>query len=395
VIAAVGPDARVFDFSNQPATLYYLLREPSPTRYLHVSMAIRERNQADLIDELEADPPELVLYWSSQVGLPYWDGIINPVRHYDVSQYVLENYRPWLSVQGQVFYLRNDIEAPDVASFAGALSAAPDAVDPATVIPPCDWGTAPAFLDSADQVGTDGEALATEPVVAVAKYIGWAPGVDGAAPARVLAVRADGRVVSEAPATGPRPDLAVSAPEGVNAGFALDAPLVAGELAEDLHLVAVTGDGAAVAVGDSPALPAGTALGWSGGSAVVAGAARGGSIDGFGVADPPEDERIVRVDLPAGATESRDWLEVETEDGPVDADFQLTNTPGSAAVDVSGEPIGQGIHFETLAKQEGRYLVQGAACPQWRGFGSGPLYLQYDAAVDVTLTLQRSLTPLG
>jgi hypothetical protein len=395
VIAAVGPDTRVFDFSNQPATLYYLLREPSPTRYFHISLAIGEDSQADLIGELAADPPELVLYWSSQVGLPYWDGIINPVRHYDVSQYVVENYRPWLSIQGQVFYLRNDIEAPDVASFAGELSAAPGTVDVAREIPPCDWGTAPAFLDSADQVGTEGETLATEPVVAVAKYAGWAPGVDGAAPGRVLAVRGDGRVVSEAPATGARPDLAVTAPDGVNAGFALDAPLVAGELAEDLHLVAVTSEGAAVAVGDSPPLPAGTALDWSGGAAVVAGAPGGGSIEGFGVADPPRGKRIVRVDLPAGATESHDWLELETDGGPVGANFLLTNTPGDTTLDVSAEPIGQGIHFETLAKDEGRYLVQGAACPQWRAFGSGPLYLQYDEPVDVTLTLQRSLAPLG
>jgi hypothetical protein len=150
-----------------------------------------------------------------------------------------------------------------------------------------------------------------------------------------------------------------------------------------------------VAVGDSPPLPAGTALDWSGGAAVVAGAPGGGSIEGFGVADPPRGKRIVRVDLPAGATESHDWLELETDGGPVGANFLLTNTPGDTTLDVSAEPIGQGIHFETLAKDEGRYLVQGAACPQWRAFGSGPLYLQYDEPVDVTLTLQRSLAPLG
>jgi hypothetical protein len=394
VIGAVGPHARVFDFSNQPATLYYLLEEPSPTRYFHVSMAIREKNQEDLVEELEADPPELVLYWGTQLGLTSWDGIINQVRHYDVSQYVLENYTPWLSVHGQLFYLRNDIEPPDVASFADELTVGPDTVDLAESLPPCDWGTAPTYLRSAEQVGTDGETLGTEPVVAIAWFAGWAPGFAGAPPERVLAVNGEGRVVSEARAATPAPDGPAAGPEG-NAAFELTAPLVTGELAEDVHLVAVTLDGVAVAVGDSAPLPVGTELSWSGGTAAVADAAVGGSIEGFNVTAPAADTRIVRVDLPAGATESFDWLEMEMDGSPADAAFTLTNTPGSPVPDVRGEPIGQGIHFQALAKQEGRYLVQGAACPQWQGFGDGPMYLQYNVPNDVTLTLQRSLEPVG
>ena len=55
VVEAVGPDARLLDFTNQPALVYSLLGLDSPTRYFHVSMAIRAPNQADLIDELEAE----------------------------------------------------------------------------------------------------------------------------------------------------------------------------------------------------------------------------------------------------------------------------------------------------------------------------------------------------
>jgi hypothetical protein len=393
VIDAVGPDARVFDLSNQPATLYYLLGLPSPTRYVHVSMAIREPNQTDLIEELEAEPPELVLYWSDTMGLPHWDGIINPVRHYDVSQYVLENYRPWVAVHGQTFYLRNDIDPPDVASFAGDLS-----VEPATYLrgdlPPCDWGTAPMYLDSAPQVGTDGETLVTELVVALAQFTGWAAPVDGVVPHRVLAVTGDGRVVSEARADQPRPDLAPTDPESVNSGFTLTAPLVAGELADDVHVMAVTEGGAVAAVGDGAPLAAGTALRWSGGTAVV-GSGAGGSIDGSGITAPPADERILRVDLPPGSTETYDWLEVDLAGEPAEVAFTLTDTYGSNELDVSARPIGQGIHFETLARDIDRFLVQGASCAQWREFGGDTLYLRYGVPNDVTLTLQRSVVPPG
>jgi hypothetical protein len=329
---------------------------------------------------LEADPPELVLYWSDTMGLPHWDGIINPVRHYDVSQYLLENYRPWVAVHGQSFYLRNDIDPPDVASFAGHLSVEP-ATDLRGALPPCDWGTAPMFLDSAPQVGTDGETLVTEPVVALAQFIGWAAPVDGVVPHRVLAVTGGGRVVSEARADQPRPDLAPTDPESVNSGFTLTAPLVAGELADDIHVMAVTEDGAVATVGDRAPLAAGTALRWSGGTAVVGAA--------------PADERSLRVDLPPGSTETYDWLEVDVAGEPADVAFTLTDTYGSQELDVSARPIGQGIHFETLARDIERFLVQGASCAQWREFGGDTLYLQSGALDDVTLTLQRSVVPPG
>jgi len=396
VIESVGPDARVFDFTNQPATLHYLLGLPSPTRYFHVSMAIRERNQADLINELEADPPELVLYWTTVVGQPAWDGITNQVRHYDVSQYILEHYRPWVSVHGQVFYLRDDIAPPDVTALAAEVSTPPITQELAGELPLCDWGTAPMFLDSAEQVGTDGERLATEPVVREAQYSGWAAPVGSVVPTRVLAVRSDGTVVSEARANVSRPDLAAGAPESVASGFLIVVPLVSGETAEDIHLVGVTADGWAAAVGSSPPLPVGTELHYSAGRrAVVVPATATGSIDVAAIGGTTGDDRLFRVDLPAGAIADHDWLEVASGGEPADGTYLLTDTPGSLEPGLDGSLLGQGIRFGTLERGTDRYLLQAASCPQWRDFAGGTLYLSSSSGRDVRLTLQRSLDPPG
>jgi hypothetical protein len=320
------------------------------------------------------------------------------VRHYDVSQYVLEHYRPWVSVHGQLFYLRNDIDPPDLASLAAEVSVAPRTGDLAGEVLPCDWGTAPAFLDSAGQVGTDGVTLDVEPVVAQATYIGWVAAVDGAMPTRVLAVAADGTVLSEAPADLPRPDLAANAPESTASGFSLVVPLVAGETMEGVHLVAVTPQGTAAAVGPSPPLAAGARVRYSGGREASVAAATSGSIDAAGVDDVPGDRRLGRVEVPAGAILDHDWLEVSRDGDPVGGLFQLTNMPGHTGTDATGRPVGQGILFETLDRETDRFLVQAASCPQWHGFEGGPLYLrssvpegvQSTVPDDVRLTLRRS-----
>src|SRR5207302_144912 len=94
----------VFDFSNDPGLYYYLLGRGPRTKYYHVSMAIPEAAQDDLIAELRSNRPKLVVFTDDRYGLPGWDGIPNMVRHYDVSQYILDNYRPLVSIRGQVLY---------------------------------------------------------------------------------------------------------------------------------------------------------------------------------------------------------------------------------------------------------------------------------------------------
>jgi hypothetical protein len=147
VLAAyLRPGDWIFDFSNEPALYYYLLEQQPRTRYFHISMAIPEAAQKDLIGELERTRPKLVVFYSDQGGLPQWDGIPNMVRHYDVSQYILDHYSPLLSIDGQVLYADEEARlSPDTASRL-ALSTPPITDGLPFRGLPCDWGTAPNFL---------------------------------------------------------------------------------------------------------------------------------------------------------------------------------------------------------------------------------------------------------
>jgi hypothetical protein len=136
----LGPDDRLFDFSNNPLVFHYLLDRRASTRYYHVSMAIRKHTQSDLVKELERRPPKLVVFSSSPaIGLPQWDGISNQVRHYDVSQHILDHYRPVLTTHTFVLMARNDLARPVASPIADQLYFANL---------PCDWGYAPNFLDT-------------------------------------------------------------------------------------------------------------------------------------------------------------------------------------------------------------------------------------------------------
>ena len=392
---AVGPDATLFDFTNQPAVVYYLMGLEPTTRYFHVSMAIREVVQADVIDELKADPPDLVMYWSL-LGLPQWDGIVNPVRHYDISQWILERYRPWLSVHGELLYVRNDLDVPDAASLAPDMVADPIGDDLSSLLPTCGWGSSPAFLDAEDQVGTDGPVITTTPAVDQVQFAGWAGPIGGERATRVLAVGPGGRVIGEGVADLPRADLEAVAPDATMSGFAMGVPLVEGESAGDVRLVAVTASGKAAMLGDMAPLPAGTELRYSEGRTAVLEPGPGvGAIDGSILTGLPEGTQVLRLDIPAGAIEDHDWLEMSVDGDPVAANFLLTDTFGRPSTGANGGLVGQGISFATVAQPGDRYLVQGASCGQWRGLDGGTAYLQAGVSGDITLQLQSSLDPPG
>jgi hypothetical protein len=382
-LAAVGPGTRVFDFSNQPAIVYFLMGLPSPTRYFHVSMAMPEPNQRDLVEQLAQDPPEVVLYWGNY-GMSQWDGIVNPVRHYDVSQWVLEHYRPWVALDHQVLYLRNDIEQPPADQLAPDVSAEPVTGDGLIFeLPACDWGLAPAFLDVADRAEPEGETLVGEPVEQIVAYTGHAGPVAGMAPAWVLAVGPDGRVLSESPvaAGGPAADGFVA--------FSTQVGLAAGERPEDVGIVAVAADGTAVPVGTGSAPAPGTRLPYSAGrdARVVAPdlSAAAGTVTVAPV-DWPGAYRIDRLSLPPGASESADWLQLDA-DGTLPAG-SFTLTPA-----LDGGPS-RAIQFRTTGRPIDPYLVQVASCPQWQTSLAPTMYLSHDAGVPVRASLHDSVAPL-
>ena len=108
--ALLEPGETVFDFSNSPGIFHYVLDLPPATRYYHVSFAIRQRTQSDLIRRLEASRPGAVVVGTDRTfnNLPAWDGAPNHVRHYDVSAYLLDHYVPVREVDGFVLMARRD-----------------------------------------------------------------------------------------------------------------------------------------------------------------------------------------------------------------------------------------------------------------------------------------------
>jgi hypothetical protein len=158
VLALGGPDATVFDFSNTPAAFYFLLDEHSPTRYYHVSTAIRAESQDDLVDELARARPDLVVFDNASGGLSSWDGISNAVRHYRVSSYLLDHYEPFIGVDGYTILQRNDLgldpAAIDLRRFDGRASA------PLPIgIRKCEWGRVPEFLDDRPATGAPSRTI--------------------------------------------------------------------------------------------------------------------------------------------------------------------------------------------------------------------------------------------
>ena len=144
----VGTSDTIFDFANAPGLFHFLLDLRPSTRYYHVSLAMRQRTQADLVRQLERDRPEVVVYTSdgalrSQFIL---DGVANQVRYYDVSRYLLETYVPVWESHGFVFMRRRkDVtEGERALYFRG---------------PPCDWGYAPNFFAPTPDPGADELAL--------------------------------------------------------------------------------------------------------------------------------------------------------------------------------------------------------------------------------------------
>jgi hypothetical protein len=143
----VEPGDTVFDFSNAPGVVHYVLDLPPSTRYYHVSFAIRGRNQSDLVSRLDARPAAAVVLGTERAfnNLPAWDEIVNQVRHYDVSEFLLDEYVPVSAVDGFVLMAPRESGALDrELYFRGE---------------PCDWGYVPNFLSETPAEGAESVRL--------------------------------------------------------------------------------------------------------------------------------------------------------------------------------------------------------------------------------------------
>ncbi len=364
----------MFDFTNSPLMFDYLVDARTATRFSHVSMAIRRSAQEELISELEAQRPALVAFSSRDHGLPVWDAISNPVRHYMVSDYLLDHYRPLKAIDDYVFMIRNDLAgAPDASGsedlyFKGSA---------------CNWGLVPEFLDAGPVPGAEAIDLplgSPEPATAI-DASGWSGDLETGKPAKQVLVVHGKRILSSASLGAPRPDIAYGTGlSGLSgSGFVIERMMVAGDLTEfdELRFYAVGADGSASQLGMpgvSPDQP--RALVGPGGRRVPV---RQGSIDGSVDAIAADPLRRYRLPLPADAP-AWNWLTVSSDSGFGDDRFVVSDSrPGPA----------RSISWSSIVGRSTSLDVGVGSCPQWHGYQRDDVFLGVSAdapAIEARLT---------
>lgn len=375
-----GRDGGFFDFTNNPGWFYYLLGLDSSTTYYHVSMAVPEFSQDDLVRQLEKDPPALVAFDSpSGFGLPSWDGVSNQIRHFAVSQYLLDGWTPVLSTHGVIFLLRNDLLTDRTA--LPELTQAPRTTDLYFAAKACDWGYVPNFLESpatGRSVSVDVDPSRTVRRIDVT---GWA--IDPASdqlPTRIF-VAAGRRIVATTSAGIARPDVAVDSAVAGISGFALRVMTtnaarvrVYAEYSDGLAYPLTTG----VAPLPSLVLP-------DGGKVIVGEGQAVGDVDRATVLKG----QLSTVDVPADVPlEQVQTLSISGRGDELGrGTYLLSNsTVGSGDGDRS-------IQFRTLFRGSESVSVRVGSCLQWHGYAGHQIYLFRRHGYDVGKVTFSGLPP--
>jgi hypothetical protein len=346
-------DGQVFDMSNGPLLFHYILRQRPISRYFHVSLAIRHHTQQDALRFLRTERP-IVVIMDGSMGLPSWDGVPNAVRHYDISAFVLDRYRPVIASHNYLFFLRNDVPTPDIAALAGRLSQA-KTTDLLADAHPCDWGHAPRFFtDPSWRRGGRAVPLHLRHQTTLV-VVGWAQDGTGGLPGEVVAALGE-NVVGTGALGGSRPDVAAStgSPQLATSGFEVAASVPDGTSPDSVELYAISADGRAVRLGRSSNLTTTTGavpqhLRMPDGRSLSVVPGTGGSVDAVTVRHATVATFPDAVD-PTAFTH----LEVGRSSGFGADRFDIIPMPGSNP-----------ISFATDREDGKRYTLRVDNCPMW------------------------------
>jgi len=363
-----GTNGAVFDFSDEPGLLYFLLNRVPGTRYYNVSMADTGFAQRQLIGELERSRPRLVVFYGEGIGLPVWDGIDATVRHYDVSDYLLANYRPLADVDGQFVMIRSDLadSAPALPALQGPVQTAQlDLTNPE-----CAWGFAPSFLAQPASLRSGGGVTITPRVAATSTLLigGWSFDPSRHEPSvEVLAVR-DGTVAATAVPNVVRGDVAehFNSVTAISSGFGLALPLTPGT--GPVALYALNADGTVSPLAPSAGVPANLVM--PGDAEVVTtsdGRTHRVSSESQGVVDSAlvGGQRLLALDLPASTDlSSYHFLELSAPRGLGLGEYRIDDGNDSSPGLIS---------FRTLPRVGHHVFVEVGSCPQWHAFSSSGL----------------------
>jgi len=374
VDAYLGPNERLYDFSNTPLLFFYLIHRYPSIRYFHVSLTYSTELQADVIRRLSKAPPKLIVFDNDGtpfVALSNWDGIPNMVRSYDISRWILDHYKPLLWIHGFTIYARRDQPPPSKVGLH--LSTPPVTKGVAYSVQPCTWGFSPNFLSTPpepeDRAGI-GAGVHTAPDQV---YVtGWAGDPNARKAAREVVATVDGKVVGRTVPRLPRPDLLAYGPTSSfgQAGFQMQVPVARGK---SLRLFAVSRSGRTseiVSQGKKPEHGTVTIQGRP--THLVPNA-------NYGQINSATHERLVQFRLPAVShwTDYR-WLEVDS--GPrgfrrgTFTVYDRRNRPST----------GREISFQTLKSSPHRYVVPVASCAQWHAYRGRGLYITHNSPQDIS-----------
>jgi hypothetical protein len=357
-----GAHGAVFDFNDELGLLYYLLNRVPGTRYYHVSMADTGFAQRQLISDVTRSRPRVVVFYGQGIGLPSWDGIEATVRHYDVSDYLLDHYVPLVDVDGQFVMIRSDLaaSAPPLPPLTGHASTQ----DFFLANPECAWGYVPDFLAHPASLRSRAAVSVNSHVVSDSTVFfgGWTSNRrPGQSPLSVLAVR-NGHV--EATAV---PNLYHSN-TSPGSGFTVALPVIAG--AGPVSFYEMNPDSTV-----SPLVPRATVstmlvaraddrvVTTSDGRSHQVITQRGGVVDLAFVGQ----QRFLAVDLAPGTDLSAyHWLELSTPKGLAGGRYSVMDGRDQSPNLIS---------FQTLPRVAAHVFVQVGSCPQWRGFAPTGLSL--------------------
>ena len=106
--AFLKPGQEIYDFSNQPGLYFYILDYRPASRHFFAGEDFGQATQEETIADLKVNQPEFVVMYGDAPGaLPSWDGVTNSVRDYDISQYLLDHYRPFAEIDGQIIHVED------------------------------------------------------------------------------------------------------------------------------------------------------------------------------------------------------------------------------------------------------------------------------------------------
>jgi hypothetical protein len=381
--AYAGDDGPVFDMTQSPGYLYFLLGRVPGTRFINMALALNVPGQRLLIDELKTARPPVVIYDATTMGASAHGGtpennITNGVRHYEVSEYLLRGWTPVLRTHGVLVMARNDLVGSRPLP---ALSTPPQTTDlyfsGYLIGQSCGWGATPNYLPVPDS--SRATTLPVRPPMArtVVHYSGWAVDPATNLPASTVLITDGDRVVGTVTPTLKRPDVAkyLHQPTSVS-GFKYGAIFDAAPVHPAAYSVGA--DGLAHPL---RGLPAGsvTVLRLPDGSQVRVAPTTGGN---FG--DYQADVIMVgELQLPSG---------IDLRDYDL-ATLSSTGGFGGATVALTDQLLHE-ISASWLDQAGSSLTLRVGSCPQWYGYDpSRPLYVMQSGGppiTSVTLSAMRS-----